>query len=463
MDLPVAFKEKYRRLLGENEADALFASFDTPPVKGFRLNPLKPDYKDVAVSLAHPLDHVADGYAGQVHGHTLEHQAGYVYSQDPSAMYVAAVTNPQPGERVLDLCAAPGGKTTQLAGMMANRGVLVSNEINAKRARVLAENVERTGARNVVVLNERPDHLAKELPGYFDKIVVDAPCSGEGMFRKDPAAVRYWHADYPAECARRQHEILRSAMALLRPGGQLVYSTCTFAPEEDEQVVAWLMREYGLTVVPLKRYPGMDAGRPDFADGEAALTGTVRMMTHHFAGEGQFVAKLQDPCPAEPAVAKRPRRAKKKKGRKVSGQPNKEQLRLWTAFQQETLPDFNVTPADLYVSGTYLYLYRHEWPALSGLTYQRPGLLLGTFKKNRFEPSYALALAIRPEEVAHVLEVSADQWAAYVSGQVLALDEEYPAGWTLLTCEGKPFAFGKVVGRTVKNFFPKALRFTVNK
>lgn len=463
MDLPVAFKEKYRRLLGKDEADALFASFDTPPVKGFRLNPLKPHYQDVAVALTHPLSHVTDGYEGRVYGHTLVHQAGYVYSQDPSAMYVAVVTNPQPGERVLDLCAAPGGKTTQLAGMMANKGVLVSNEINAKRARVLAENVERTGAQNVVVLNERPDHLATELAGYFDKVVVDAPCSGEGMFRKDPTAVRYWHADYPAECARRQHEILRSAMTLLRPGGQLVYSTCTYAPEEDEQVIAWLMREYGLTVVPLKRYPGMDAGRPDFAGGEDSLAGTVRMMTHHFAGEGQFVAKLQDHRPAVPVAAGRLRHAKKRKGRKVSGQPSKEQIQLWTTFQRKTLPGFNVTFADLYVSGTYLYLYRHEWPALDGLTYQRPGLLLGTFKKNRFEPSYALALAIHPEEVAHVLAVSEAQWEAYVSGQVLSLNEEHPTGWTLLTCKGKPFAFGKVVGRTVKNFFPKALRFTVNK
>ncbi|MFK5675535.1 RsmB/NOP family class I SAM-dependent RNA methyltransferase [Ligilactobacillus sp. LYQ60] len=462
MDLPVAFKEKYRQLLGEDEAEALFASFDTPPVKGFRLNPLKPHYQDVAVALTHPLSHVVDGYEGRVHGHTLMHQAGYVYSQDPSAMYVAAVTNPQPGERVLDLCAAPGGKTTQLAGMMANQGVLVSNEINTKRARVLAENVERTGARNVLVLNERPDHLATELAGYFDKVVVDAPCSGEGMFRKDPTAVKYWHTGYPAECARRQHEILRSAMALLRPGGQLVYSTCTYAPEEDEQVVAWLLREYGLMVMPLKRYPGMDAGRPDFADEEAALAGTVRMMTHHFAGEGQFVAKLQDPRPAV-SVGGRSWHPRKKKSLKVSGRLNKEQLQLWTAFQQETLPGFIVAPADLYVSGTYLYLYRHEWPALNGLTYQRPGLLLGTFKKKRFEPSYALALALRPEEVAHVLAVSEAQWAAYVSGQVLSLDEEHPTGWTLLTCAGKPFAFGKVVGRTVKNFFPKALRFTVDK
>ena len=312
MDLPKEFIEKYQKLLGD-EAEAFLASLDEKSVIGFRLNPLKRHYKDVDYDLTASVPFAQDGFIGKVSGRSLEHQAGYVYSQDLSAMYVAAVANAQPGDKVLDLCAAPGGKSTQLAEQLNNQGLLVSNEINTKRAKILAENMERIGAKNVIITNESPDNLAKVFKGYFDKIVVDAPCSGEGMFRKDHSAVKYWHKDYPAECAHRQKLILEEAMKMLKTGGELVYSTCTFAPEEDEQIVAWLLENYDLTLEPITKYDGMDSGRPEFADGNEDLTKTIRLMPHHFEGEGQFLAKLKFNGEAVSVAKKKAKKKKKSK------------------------------------------------------------------------------------------------------------------------------------------------------
>ncbi|MCQ2557205.1 MAG: RsmF rRNA methyltransferase first C-terminal domain-containing protein [Ligilactobacillus sp.] len=457
--LPSEYQEKYLKLLGPVEGQKFLDSIDAKVQKGFRLNPLKANYQEVAYDLSKPTPHVPTGYIGSVSGRSLEHQTGYVYSQDISAMYVAQVADAQPGEKVLDLCAAPGGKSTQLAENMANQGLLVANEINRKRAAILAENLERAGALNTIVLNESPQNLASVFPGYFDKIVVDAPCSGEGMFRKDHDAIKYWHADYPAECAVLQKEILTETMQMLRPGGTLVYSTCTFAPEENEQIVAWLLERYPyLELVPIKRFAGMDAGRPDWANGNPDLTKTVRMMFHHFQGEGQFVAKLVDT--RMPEVAAKPQKKKKAKGKRtnhigLSGQ----QFDLWQDFAQKSGLKLEISKSDLRLSGDYLYWYHKDWPDISRLKFMRPGIMLGVFKKNRFEPSYTLALALQPEQIERVLEVTKEEWQAYVAGNTLTLTQRHPVGWYLLVCEKKPFAFGKVVDLTVKNFFPKGLRF----
>ena len=190
-------------------------------------------------------------------GNDSEWLAGKVYSQDPSAMYPAQVAQIKPGEKVLDLCAAPGGKSTALVEKLKGDGVLVANEISTTRAKALRENLERWGATNSVVTNESPAHLAVNFKNFFDKIVVDAPCSGEGMFRKEPDAIKYWSQEYVLTCQTRQKEILNSAVEMLKPGGSLVYSTCTYSPEEDEQIVAWLVKEYGFKVLPIEHYPGL--------------------------------------------------------------------------------------------------------------------------------------------------------------------------------------------------------------
>ena len=241
MNFPNGFKEKYQHLLGEDAA-AFFATFEQEAVSAFRTNPLKETQK----AFDDPIPNTPWGHYGKVSGKSIEHATGLVYSQEPAAQMVAQVAQPKPGMKVLDLAAAPGGKTTQLLSYLDNQGLLVSNEIHKGRSKILVENVERFGARNVLVTNESADRLAKVFSGFFDLIVLDAPCSGEGMFRKQPDAMDYWSVEYPRECSLLQREILEDALKMLVQGGSLVYSTCTWAPEENEEIVSWLLENYDL-------------------------------------------------------------------------------------------------------------------------------------------------------------------------------------------------------------------------
>lgn len=458
MQLPEEFIAKYQQLMGDEAAEFL-AAFDQPSCSGFRTNPLKNGQPLATIDQASgKVPYVPTGYYGQVDGKSLDHVTGWVYSQEPSAMFVGEVVDPQPGEKVLDLCAAPGGKTTHLAAKMNNEGLLVANEIFRKRAKVLAENMERWGATNALVTNESPATLEKQFPQFFDRILVDAPCSGEGMFRKEPAGIEYWSPDYPAECANRQKKILESAMKMLKPGGVLVYSTCTFAPEEDEQNIAWLLANYpAMAIQPIAKAAGMDDGRPEWADGNPALKQAVRLFPHHQQGEGHFIAKLQNTAAASPAVAKAKKKKKDKKHQRSTNRPDKDQQARFTEFVDEFMPDY--TPQQLIVFGDQLYDLPAGVPTVDGLTVMRPGLHLGTFKKNRFEPALAWALATNPEKTARKISISHDQWRKYVHGDVIAIDDDLANGWYLLVCEGHSCGFGKLVGKTVKNFYPKGLRF----
>lgn len=367
-------------------------------------------------------------------------------------MFVGATAAPQPGERVLDLCAAPGGKTTHLASYLQGSGLLVTNEINRKRVRVLAENVERFGTANALILNDSPDTLSPIFPDYFDKVLVDAPCSGEGMFRKDPAAMDYWSLAYVEECAARQREILTEAVKMVKPGGQLIYSTCTFAPEEDEQMMAWVLKTFPeFSLVPVEKSGGVVDARPEWADGNPDLKRAARLFPHLLKGEGHFVAKLQRATTAE---------AKRVHGQAQLGQAlTGAQRKLWQDFAQQVLG--TVPAGDLVTIKDQLFLTPAQLPALTGAHVFRPGLHLGTFKKNRFEPAYALALASDPQQVAQTLTIDSEQWQQWVHGDALTLTTAPAKGWYLLTCDQQPVGFGKVVQKTVKNFFPKGLRFTV--
>lgn len=458
MKLPDAFINKYQHLLGD-EAPAFLTSFDQPATGGFRVNPAKAAPTATLDRATGKVEYVPAGYRGAVDGKSLDHVAGAIYSQEPSAMYVGEVVAPQPGERVLDLCAAPGGKTTHLVAKMKDQGLLVANEIFRKRALVLAENLERWGTAQTVVTNESPADLEKQFPQFFDRILVDAPCSGEGMFRKEPAGMEYWTPDYPAECANRQRKILASALKMLKPEGTLVYSTCTFAPEEDEQNAAWLLATYpGLTMVPIKKYPGMDDGRPEWADGNPDLAKAVRLFPHHIAGEGHFIAKFQLAATGSGSVISGQAKKKKKhrKGHQQDG-VTKEQRQLFSDFCQWFMPDYQ--PHQLLTYGDQLYDMPAEISSVEGLTALRPGLHLGTFKKRRFEPALALALAIDPAVTTRRIDLSTEQWRSYVHGDVLSGPAELSNGWYLLTCQGFNVGFGKLVNGTVKNFYPKGLRF----
>lgn len=448
MNLPKDFITKYRQLLGA-EADDFLASFETTSLSGYRINPAR--HHLPAELIATPqVPYEPWGHFGTVGGRTLTHQSGAVYSQEPSAMFVGATAAPQPGEKVLDLCAAPGGKTTHLASYLQGTGLLVTNEINRKRVKVLAENVERFGVRSAVILNDSPDRLSPVFTDYFDKVLVDAPCSGEGMFRKDPEAMSYWSLDYVQECATRQREIMTEALKMVKPGGQLIYSTCTFAPEEDEQMMAWVLKNFpDFRLVPIKKVGGVVDARPEWADGNPELKKAARLFPHLMSGEGHFVAKLERTS-GDGQVA----RGQAKLGNPLTG----DQRKLWQSFAQQVgVTNF----PDLVTVKDQLFAVPAGLPDLKKCHVFRPGLHLGTFKKNRFEPAYALALASDPQTVHQTLTITTDQWKAWVHGETFTLETAPQKGWYLLTCADQPVGFGKVVGNTVKNFFPKGLRFTV--
>lgn len=351
---------------------------------------------------------------------------------------VAQVAQPKPGMKVLDLAAAPGGKTTQLLSYLDNQGLLVSNEIHKGRSKILVENVERFGARNVLVTNESADRLAKVFSGFFDLIVLDAPCSGEGMFRKQPDAMDYWSLDYPEQCASLQREILEDAIRMLAPGGFLVYSTCTWAPEENEEMVSWLLQNFELELDRIEKINGM-------ADG-IGYPETARMYPHLFKGEGQFVAKFR--YLGENRASKLPSK---------KDQLTAEQKKLWQDFAKKHL--FITLDGVLETFGEELYLVPKGLPDLRKIKIARNGLHLGTFKKNRFEPSFALGLALRPSEVKARVSITPDDFVHYVAGETIQLEENHPNGWYQVLVEGNGLGFAKVTGQTLKNFYPKGLRF----
>ena len=433
MTLKKDFIEKYTGLLAA-EAPAFFETFEKEPVSAFRTNPLKEAQQD----FMDKIPNMPWSYYGKVSGKSPEHVTGLVYSQEPAAQIVGQVASPQKGMKVLDLAAAPGGKSTHLLSYLENTGLLVSNEISSKRAKILVENIERFGARNVVVTNESAERLAKVFSAYFDMIVLDAPCSGEGMFRKDPAAIDYWDASYPAQCAQLQREILVSAMDMLAPAGQLIYSTCTWSPEENEEIVSWLLENYDLELVPIDKINGMvdGIGYPE----------TARMYPQHFKGEGQFVAKFRSLAESSRKTIK-PRKANL----------NREQSQLWQDFCKENLQ----TSFDgfLQVFGDQLYLLPHGLPDLSTLRIARNGLHLGTFKKKRFEPSFALGLTLTSNEVVRRVEISEADFIQYAAGNTVSVPLDLPNGWYQVAIKKNGLGFAKVVSGVLKNNFPKGLRF----
>ncbi|MCL2113891.1 MAG: RsmF rRNA methyltransferase first C-terminal domain-containing protein [Streptococcaceae bacterium] len=441
MDLPVEFLDKYKNILG-NDFEAFLKSFDREAVSAFRINPLKNlssiesrDYEAISES--------SFGYYGKVSGKSVEHVCGLVYSQEPAAQVVAESAGIQPGMKVLDLCAAPGGKSTHLLSFLGNEGLLVSNEISHKRSKILVENIERFGARNVVVLNESPKRLAKVFTQYFDAIILDAPCSGEGMFRKDSDAIQYWSSDYPQKCANLQREIVGEAMQMLAPGGSLIYSTCTWSEEENEDIVRWVLENYPtMTLTNIPKINGQSEG--------IDMPEVVRCWPHHFLGEGQFVAKFND----------RRDKVTDKKVKVGKSKLTNEQKKLWDEFYKKSLLTDFLSAGILQVFGDNLYFLPEVLPDLSKLKIARNGLHLGVFKKNRFEPSFALGLALRPEEVVRTLEINEEQFRKYVAGETLAINETISNGWVQLVINGNGLGFAKFVNGVVKNYFPKGLRFS---
>ncbi len=551
--LPEAFRQKMKALLGQ-EYETFSESCEKERSQGLRLNPLRfetpgreenrdeeaeasaaKDLEDIEMKQKlrdkfglRPVPWAEDGYYYETEtrpGRHPYHEAGLYYIQEPSAMAVAELLNPKPGERILDLCAAPGGKSTQIAGKMRGKGLLIANEIHPERARILSQNIERMGIGSAVVTNETPKRLSETFHEFFDRVLVDAPCSGEGMFRKDEAARQEWSPEHVAMCARRQAEILDCAAGMLRPGGRLVYSTCTFSPEENEgNIRSFLERHREFSVEKPGGSKGavckdFSPGRPEWlkegtseegkvsadrevkgkvsADREAeirrALANTIRIWPHRAEGEGHYIAVLRKEGPefsgAETADV---RKAQRKRESGSLGNREKEISVLWKGFCRDNL---NTDPADgsgrLLMFGDQLYLQPEPFIDFRGLKVLRPGLHLGTVKKNRLEPSHALALWLRREQVKRWYSLPAESPAMerYLRGETLEITEvpadseglsgsegptgsegltgsENPAGskgltgngWVLVLADGYSVGWAKQVGATLKNHYPKGLR-----
>ncbi len=441
---PKGFCARMAALLGPAEYDAFAASWERPRLPSLRLNPLKgcPPGLRERFGLT-PVPWTADGFyfdPAVRPGLSPWHDAGAYYLQEASAMAPATLLDVRPGMRVLDLCAAPGGKSAQLAAMLDGRGLLVSNEIDPKRAAVLSRNLERMAAANVLVLNEHPAKLAERFPAAFDRVLVDAPCSGEGMFRKEEAAVAGWSEEQVAACARRQREILESAAAMLRPGGRLVYSTCTFAPEENEGVVSVFLLAHPEFSVAAVDAPWFSPGRPDWVSGPApGLARTFRLWPHKLVGEGHFAAVLQR-AGDEPLLGW------------DSGRPAPEpaELRDFRAALGLPLP-----PGQIFSFGKTLWLAPEGLPPLRGLKVLRPGLELGEVRKGRFEPAHAWALWLRDCPAAVSYPDDSPEIAAYLSGAPIPGEAR---GWTLVLADGLSLGWCKGSGGTLKNHYPKGLR-----
>ena len=427
--LPEAFLERMKAQLGDEYEDFL-RSLERPRAVALRFNPLKgaqPQLPFVGQSV--PWEPEGFYYDPESRpGLHPFHEAGVYYLQEASAMSPVALLDPQPGERVCDLCAAPGGKTTQIAGRMGGEGFLLCNEWSPKRAKILSRNIERMAVANALVTNEHPERLAERLPGFFDRVLVDAPCSGEGMFRKEEAAVTDWSQETVEMCARRQAEILHSAAKLVRPGGRLVYSTCTFAPEEDEGAVAAFLAAH-------PEFTPEIVGAPWF---QSVENGGHRMWPHKLLGEGHFAAVL----------------------RKADGEAedipflNGEKLpKEWTAFAKEL--GIRLPEGKAVLFGQTLYWVPEQMPDLKKIKVMRPGLELGEIKKGRFEPAHALALWLK--DCANVQDYPADseETKQYLHGNVVPSAKR---GWCLVTAEGYSIGWGKGDGSVLKNHYPKGLR-----
>ncbi len=452
--LPPEFDRRMGEILGSEAAD-FFRHYDHPPETGLRVNTLKMTadafQRRSPFELA-PLPWAPAGFlfhSGEDSpGLHPFHHAGLYYIQEPSAQAVAEVLDPRPGERILDLAAAPGGKATDIAARLGGQGLLLANEIHPKRVWDLVKNMERWGARNVAIANETPENLAERLPGFFDRVLVDAPCSGEGMFRKMPEAVRDWSPEFVQGCALRQTAILEPAARMVRPGGWLCYATCTFAPEENERVVAAF----------LDAHPEFELAAPEWKPGYApglAAEGVfqpprspVRLWPHRAPGEGHFIALLRRSGPDD--------RSQMPPAQASAGSLPSRLLPFWQRFAAERLR-VQIPEHRLRLVKSYLYAWPEGTPDVRGLRMARPGWWLGSFKKDRFEPSHALAMALRPEEAADSFSLQGDDITRYLRCETLTMPGQ--PGWRLGLLEGRfPLGWGKQVGPRIKNHYPKGLR-----
>ena len=468
-DLPQSFLDSMKEILGE-DYEAFLAGFDGQRQYGLRVNTLKmnlEEFERIAPFHLKKVPWISNGYFYEAEDVPAKHpfySAGLYYLQEPSAMTPASRLKVQPGERVLDLCAAPGGKATELGAALQGEGLLVANDINTARARALLRNLELFGISNSFVTNEPPHVLAERFPEFFHKIMVDAPCSGEGMFRKNPAVVDSWQEKGPEYFSKLQREIIVQAADMLLPGGMMFYSTCTFSPLENEKTITHLLKERpDMEVMPMEDYEG-------FAEGLTSYRGEVfdescklcrRIWPHKMSGEGHFMALLHKkngtPQQVQQTVSQSSIWWEKCKGL------NKEQKAAAEDFFSHVNIAYDEKRVD--VRGDNLYYLPAPQYDGRGLHFLRNGLFMGEFKKKRFEPSQPFALALHAQDFDQVLDFPADdeRLSRYLRGETLDVSdliagEKKRKGWQLVMVAGHPLGFGKLVNNNLKNKYPAGWR-----
>lgn len=515
MNLPSDFLSRMKDYLGDEYEDFL-ASYDAPEVKSLRVNTLAPGDSLGAICNCEAEGSKGDSDASAcmeenrqcneklirvpwcTDGYIYEdfrpgkhpyHEAGAYYIQEPSAMAPVEYLDVMRGDRVLDLCAAPGGKSTQIAAKLQGEGILISNEIMPDRARILSENIERMGVRNALVISEDPRNISDKFACFFDKVLVDAPCSGEGMFRRSETAINEWSLENVSLCKDRQEWILDEAAKMLRNGGTLVYSTCTFSKEEDEyQIESFLKRHEDFSLVKMPLFEGMTEGENGVG---------VRLFPHKAIGEGHFVCKLRKNTDRykgnldnindghtevagktadrdENAVVKVPPVYGYEEGISKKGLS---ELKDMFSFLENMTDGTDPDSLSSYIKERavvrfkdQIYLLPKECPSLKGIRVIRPGLHLGTILKNRFEPGHALAMALKKTEINkyYSLNLNENDSYKYINGETFSISEDKIRvinqekgnfnGWYVIFIDDFSIGWGKITNNIMKNHYPKGLR-----
>lgn len=449
MELPSNYLEEMKELLGD-QYEAYLASFEQKTRQGLRVNTAKiaPEtFRQKADISLECVPWCENGFAFDEKQTVTKHPyyyAGLYYVQEPSAMIPASHLPVEPGDFVLDLCAAPGGKATELGAKLKGKGMLLANDISNSRAKGLLKNIELFGIGNMLVLSEEPGKLTEYFPEYFDKILIDAPCSGEGMFRKDKKMVKAWEEHGPEFFSKIQRSIITQAASMLRPGGMMLYSTCTFDPSENEQTIEYLLEEYPeFEICEMAGYEGFAPGMPEVTDSKNPnLAKTVRIFPHRMEGEGHYLALLKKGEGSPIAL--------KEKDSKKGGKLPEE---LEEFFRNVS---WKPEASRLDIHGERVYYMPKGLPKLNGVRFLRTGLLLGELKKKRFEPSQAFAMSLKKEEYANILDLSVqdERVIKYLKGETLDVEDlvsRKEKGWYLVCVDGYPLGFGKLANQTLKN------------
>ena len=434
--------EKQMQDILKNEYPDFMKALEQPAVKAFYLNPHKKEaIKYLNKEFIQPHVVVKDGYYFNYEKYPLGKSpffsCGLYYIQEPSAMLVTHFLNIQKDDYILDMCAAPGGKTCAAASQLSEDGLMIANDIVPLRAKILSENVERFGLKNTIVTNCDPLVFENQLKGFFDKIILDAPCSGEGMFRKSDAAIETWSLEKVHECAHIQRQLLDAAMNLLKPEGQLIYSTCTYNTIENEEQIQYLLNHYNCSLIPLKKSHGMSPGMN--------MEEAVRLYPHHYQGEGHIIALIQKHGEMTPF--------KSKNLKPVISKQN-----------QLLVQDFYKTylnckvPTYLYDNNNHIYAILPQFPELKGIRVLRNGFYLGECKKNRFEPSLALALTLQINDVKQFYRFHENdqEVTQYLHGETI--EGSTQKGYGIIFVEDYPLSFYKESNHQAKNLYPKGLR-----